>query len=371
MASRPKRYDANLPKNLTYRRARKSFYWRNPMTGEEITLGQIARRDAISQAIQANNYIESNFQPVALLERLQAPVPVPAPATKTEVNTVARWLKRYSELLKRRELAENTMKMRVLQIGYISQKFGKMPIDTVTTKHIAEFINTYVDEGKSSMALNLRSVLSDVFREAIADGLISSNPVEATRTPSPKVKRERLDYAAFCKIYKAAGQQQNWVQLSLALALITGQRRDDVRQLKRSDVHDGRLWVIQGKTGNQIAISLSLRLEIMNATVGDIIEKCLNNSKSEYLISSSNKSSGREPGALNADSLTKAFVKALKATDLVYEISPPSFHEIRSLASRLYEAEYGKEFAQKLLGHKSMKMTNVYLDSRKNEWVEI
>ncbi|MGG7670104.1 MULTISPECIES: tyrosine-type recombinase/integrase [Yersinia] len=68
------------------------------------------------------------------------------------------------------------------------------------------------------------------------------------------------------------------------------------------------------------------------------------------------------PGALNADSLTKAFVKALKATDLVYETSPPSFHEIHSLASRLYEAEYGKEFAQKLLGHKSMKMTNVYLD---------
>ncbi|EOF8196380.1 tyrosine-type recombinase/integrase [Yersinia enterocolitica] len=235
----------------------------------------------------------------------------------------------------------------------------------------AEFINTYVDEGKSSMALNLRSVLSDVFREAIADWLISSNPVEATRTPSPKVKRERLDYTAFCKIHKAASQQKNWVQLSMALALITGQRRDDVRQLKRSDVHDGKLLVIQGKTGNQIAVSLSLRLEIMNATVGDIIEKCLNDSKSEYLISSSNKSSGREPGTLNADSLTKAFVKALKATDLVYEISPPSFHEIRSLASRLYEAEYGKEFAQKLLGHKSMKMTNVYLDSRKNEWVEI
>lgn len=73
MASRPKRYDANLPKNLTYRRYYKSYYWRNPLTGKEIPLGQIARRDAISQAIQANNYIESNFQPVALLERLQAP----------------------------------------------------------------------------------------------------------------------------------------------------------------------------------------------------------------------------------------------------------------------------------------------------------
>lgn len=68
MASRPIRYDANLPRNLTYPHARKSFYWRNPITGEEITLGQITRRDAISQAIQANNYIESNFQPVALLD---------------------------------------------------------------------------------------------------------------------------------------------------------------------------------------------------------------------------------------------------------------------------------------------------------------
>ncbi|WP_222424524.1 tyrosine-type recombinase/integrase [Yersinia frederiksenii] len=328
----------------------------------------ITRRDATAQAIEANNYIESNFQPVALLERLRAPVPTPIDPA---VNSVATWLKQYTQLLNRRGLAENTMKMRILQIGYINQKFGKMQIDAITTKHIADFINAYVDEGKSSMAVNLRSVLSDVFREAIADGLISSNPVEATRTPSPKVKRERLDYDAFRKIHLAALQQPKWVSLSMALALMTGQRRDDIRQLKRSDVHDGKLWVIQGKTGNQIAISLSLRLEIMNTTLAEVIEQCLNNSKSEYLISSASKKSGREPGALNADSLTKAFVKALKATDLVYEISPPSFHEIRSLASRLYEAEYSKEFAQKLLGHKSMKMTNVYLDSRKNEWVEI
>ncbi|CNF37927.1 tyrosine-type recombinase/integrase [Yersinia frederiksenii] len=267
MASRPQRYDANLPHNLTYRRARKSFYWRNPITGEEISFGQIARRDAIAQAIEANNYIESNFQPVALLERLRAPVP---PPIDPAVNSVATWLKQYTQLLNHRGLAENTMKMRILQIGYINQKFGKMQIDAITTKHIADFINAYVDEGKSSMAVNLRSFLSDV-----------------------------------------------------------------------------------------------------NTTLAEVIEQCLNNSKSEYLISSASKKSGREPGALNADSLTKAFVKALKATDLVYEISPPSFHEIRSLASRLYEAEYSKEFAQKLLGHKSMKMTNVYLDSRKNEWVEI
>lgn len=60
-----------------------------------------------------------------------------------------------------------------------------------------------------------------------------------------------------------------------------------------------------------------------------------------------------------------------KGADFCFDESPPTFHKIRSLLRRLYEAEYAKEFAQKLLGHKSMKMTNVYLDSRKNEWVEI
>lgn len=51
-----KKYDANLPKNLTYRRSRKTFAWRNPLTDEEIQLGQISRRDAIAQAIEANHF---------------------------------------------------------------------------------------------------------------------------------------------------------------------------------------------------------------------------------------------------------------------------------------------------------------------------
>ncbi|OAT26482.1 transposase [Buttiauxella ferragutiae ATCC 51602] len=35
----------------------------------------------------------------------------------------------------------------------------------------------------------------------------------------------------------------------------------------------------------------------------------------------------------------------------------------------MYEAERGKEFTQKLLGHKNQKMTEKYLDSRKKEFM--
>jgi integrase len=42
---------------------------------------------------------------------------------------------------------------------------------------------------------------------------------------------------------------------------------------------------------------------------------------------------------------------------------------IPAIFARLYEKEKGKEFAQKLLGHKSEKMTGKYLDTRGKEYV--
>ncbi|EOV3347467.1 tyrosine-type recombinase/integrase, partial [Edwardsiella piscicida] len=48
----------------------------------------------------------------------------------------------------------------------------------------------------------------------------------------------------------------------------------------------------------------------------------------------------------------------------VQEIYPPSFHEIRSLSSRMYQTQYGTEFCQRLLGHKNRHMTEKDLDLR-------
>jgi integrase len=44
--------------------------------------------------------------------------------------------------------------------------------------------------------------------------------------------------------------------------------------------------------------------------------------------------------------------------------TPPSFHEIRSLSERLYREEFGADFAQAMLGHKSAQMTSKYDDLR-------
>lgn len=48
---------------------------------------------------------------------------------------------------------------------------------------------------------------------------------------------------------------------------------------------------------------------------------------------------------------------------------PPTFHEIRSLAARLY-ANQGTD-AQALFGYKFPYMTAVYRDTRGDDWIEV
>ncbi|WP_413726952.1 tyrosine-type recombinase/integrase [Sodalis sp. RH16] len=69
--------------------------------------------------------------------------------------------------------------------------------------------------------------------------------------------------------------------------------------------------------------------------------------------------------------MTQAFSDVGATGGTQFSTDPPSFHEMRSLAGRLYEIEYGAEFAQKLLGHKNMSITQKYLENRGSEYVFI
>ncbi|QDI47333.1 integrase [Serratia marcescens] len=152
------------------------------------------------------------------------------------------------------------------------------------------------------------------------------------------------------------------------MALITGQRREDVVLMRFTDIIDDRLHVEQGKTGMRIAIPLSLYLEAANLRLGDVIERCRASHSSNYIINTTRRSKKGDT-SLHPDALTKAFVKARNASTLDLGDNPPTFHEIRSLASRLYSMEKGEKFAQRLLGHKSALMTKKYLDPRGKQYV--
>ncbi|MGB3254278.1 tyrosine-type recombinase/integrase, partial [Buttiauxella gaviniae] len=277
--------------------------------------------------------------------------------------TLHEWLERYEVILKRRDLAANTYKVRAGHIKTIRERMGHMVLAQINTRHIAEFLEPWIVEGKKTMAGTLRSVLSDLFREAIVEGRVSMNPVDPTRAPKVEVARQRLALEQFQAIRATAERQPAWFSLAMDLALITGQRREDIANMKFSDIYDDRLHVIQVKTGAMIAIPLSLSLNSAGLKLGTVIDRCRLVSRCDYLVSSGIRKNSPE-GSIHPDGLTKGFVKARKNAGIELNDNPPTFHEIRSLAGRLYEKAFGKEFTQKLLGHKSEKMTEKYLDVR-------
>jgi enterobacteria phage integrase len=135
------------------------------------------------------------------------------------------------------------------------------------------------------------------------------------------------------------------------LALMTGQRRKDIADLKWADIHDGFVWIQQHKTHNRIKINLSQELLIL-------LTKC--SKENEFVI-------GEIRG--NEDKITKSFAGAREKSGLK---TNATFHEIRSLSGYLYEqAGIEKREIQMLFGHSSEKMTEHYLEGHEEKWTEI
>ncbi|HGJ5862907.1 MAG TPA: tyrosine-type recombinase/integrase, partial [Arsenophonus nasoniae] len=305
---------------------------------------------AINEAISANQLLLNAEKVKPLTERIDGQGTV----------YFHEFLDRYEKILKTRGLRERTLKEYWQRIGVIRKGFIDAPIQNITTKNIADFLHPFIHEGKTTTAKLLRGSLIDCFREALASGLVELNPAELTKNPKAKIQRVRLSLNDFNTILDSINDDVQWLSKAMKIALVTGQRVSDISKIKWKDIHDGKLWIVQQKTGTKLNIPLSL--EIIGIRLSNIIKNNKNNS--EYVINDDGKK-------ISAERISKRFSKARDLTNLKWEGSPPSFHEIRSLSARLYTEKNGSEFTRKLLGHKSAEMTAKYQDDRQDSWIEI
>lgn len=363
MAPRPRKPgNKDMPDHLYPRkdkRTGKTYYaYRDPRTGREYGLGS-DKTKAIREARAANMSLLA-AQPT-LLERMAV-----------SAYTVADWIPEYQEVVAERGLSPVTIKTMGMRLKTIEKWVGDKALSEVTTLDFTTHLKALASEGKAQMARVMRSLATDLFREAIAAGHCKENPLLVTKAPRIKVKRERLSLEQWQAIHAEAAHP--WLARAMELAIITGQRREDIAGLKFTDYRDGFLHVIQGKTGSKVRISGTLRLDAVGMSLDEVIKRCRDNVVSPYLIHH-HKAAGRakagQPVVL--DTLSKEFAnardravaaKVIKAGD-----KPPTFHEQRSLAARLYHAE-GKD-PQALLGHRHAAMTEIYRDSRGSEWVSV
>ncbi|MCP2007025.1 integrase [Duganella sp. HSC-15S17] len=297
---------------------------------------------------------------------------------KTDYKLVE-WLPLYKDLwLSQSKLppADNTLRSCTMYLKRITEApFAWMRISEVTTAHLAPYLIEIEQSVGAATAMNLRARLSDVFRMAETQGLIEQgrNPVTATYTPSRVVKRERLSLEQFLLIRDLG---PIWLRRAMNLALLSGQRRDDIAEMKTADKRDGFLHVIQGKGQGRVrlALDLSIRIDALGISLDDAVKDCRDNILSRYLVHHTRHVAKAKPGdRINSNSLSNAFTAARVAAGIVPEEgrSAPTFHEIRSLAERLYREQYGKDFAQAILGHKSASMTERYDDLRGQGWQKV
>lgn len=273
--------------------------------------------------------------------------------------TVNEWLDVYIKILLERELKYKTLEIKFYLIKVIRNKIGNKNIRNVTPIDISNLIQIYIDQDKRPSAKSMYHLLRDVFREAYAHDWNDRNPAEPIKCPKVDVKRSRMILNEFKKIVEAADKnpRYHYIRDAMLTGIVTAQRRADISTMKKTHVKRNYLQIQQQKTGSKIALPVKLKCKKVGISIQDII----NQSQAQYVVTKKGKQ-------VLPKQITSGFARL---RDKVFSRdywpgTPTTFHEIRSLAERLYREQ--KIDTMTLLGHKSQAMTDRCNDSRGREW---
>jgi hypothetical protein len=370
------------------------WYWRDPRDGREKPLQcPDDRETAIRRARELNSLVIRQRADQLVDEIAGSPQRRAAgtPFDSYALHCLTLW--------QGRGLADNTLRARKSLVNAARAALHQDLLHEIGVPEIAALLRRYTEAGKHRTAQAMRAMLADIWREAQQEGLLPAdhpNPARIARRPEAKVRRARLTIESFHAILAAAeslaGTRGQWVRNALLLALVTGQRREDlaITQFRRGrdwepawmayqlgdahpihpypHVHDDALWVVQQKTGALVQIPLALQMEALGVSVGEAIERCRTRIATRHLLHHSIPFGNAPLGSpIHKDTISRGFAAARDAAGLEWPgKAPPTFHEIRSLAERLYRAQ-GVD-TQALLGHRHARMTEVYADPRQASW---
>ena len=205
-------------------------------------------------------------------------------------------------------------------------------------------------------------LLRDIFREAYAQDWNNRNPAEPIKCPKVYVKRSRMVLSEFKKIVDAADKnpRYHYIRDAMLTGIVTAQRRADISTMKKKNVKRNYLQIEQQKTGAKIALPVKLKCKKIGISIQDVIDK----SPTQYIVTKNGK-------RVSPKQITRGFARIRDKTFARghWSGTPTTYHEIRSLAERLYREQNIDTMT--LLGHKSQQMTDKYNDNRGREYKKL
>ena len=337
------------------------YVWRHP-DGKTYALGAIPFAHARHQALQANAHLMASAP--SLMDKLTG-----------AANSIGQLLDKMPEATK-----ANTVKTQRSQDKAIREALGKTACMALTTQHCAEFIEGVRDSGKERQAQALRSRLIAVCRRGQELGWLEHNPAEATGNPLVMVKRGRLTLDLFHAIHAVAGQVADWLPLAMMLGIVTGQDRSTICAMQWKDIkadEGERVLIVQrsktADTNAPVSIPLRLRLDVLGVTLEDLLQRPARVTR--HVIHHQRPFGNAPVGApVFPDRVSHAFTEARALAGIPDTLpdgkTAPTFHELRSLARRLYDTQ-GNVDTQALLGHADAKTGALYADPRGAEPVRV
>lgn len=235
------------------------------------------------------------------------------------------------------------------ELANLLKVFAHMPIDAIAPMHVREYLDI---RGRVAQvrANREKALFSHIFNKAREWGYTAAqNPCQGVRGFK---ETGRTRYVSDAEFDQVKAHAHYTVADAMDLALLTGQRPADVLKIKRTDIRDGALWVVQNKTGARLGIEVTGHL-------AEVIERITQRPKkaiSPYLIQDENG----QP--LSQFALRSRFDKARTLAKVEFQ-----FRDIRAKAA----TDTGDlAHSQKLLAHKNRDMTEHYVKSRVGERVK-
>ncbi|EFA3684323.1 integrase, partial [Escherichia coli] len=276
MSPRPRKNStdvAGLYEKFDRRTGRVYYQYKNPVTGKFHGLGT-DKGKAEKIASTANQRIAA-----AEAEYFMRKIDESPSATKRRGIRLKAWVDRYLKIqdtrLKNGDIAATTHKEKTRMAAYLVSRLGNHPLKELEVRDFALILDEWLDKDMVSTARVNRGLWVDIYKEAQHAGEVPPgwNPPEATRKPIPKVTRARLTLEDWQKIYNAT-PEKHFIRNAMLLAIVTGQRRDDICHMRFSDVWNEHLHITQGKTGMRLALPLTLRCDAIGITLKEVIDGC-------------------------------------------------------------------------------------------------
>lgn len=142
------------------------------------------------------------------------------------------------------------------QLDTLIKVFGAMQVADITPQDVRR----YLDARSAKVAANREiALLSHVYNRAREWGHTSGeNPVRGVTKHRERPREVYVTEAMFAAVYEHADAV---LRDAMDMALLIGQRVQDVLDAKRVDVADGYLHVRQGKTGKRLRIEVTPALQ--------------------------------------------------------------------------------------------------------------